>query len=56
MIDDKIPPNDGVLPGEADPFLLYGCVFRCDDAANKINNLEYSHVTKSEIPWDVSFY
>lgn len=31
IIDDKIPPKDGILPGKADPFIIYSCVQRCDD-------------------------
>lgn len=58
VIDDQIPPLAGILPGPADPFLLYGCVLRCDDTTTPLplDNLQYSHVTKSIIPWSVSEY
>ncbi|KAL4462643.1 hypothetical protein ABPG74_000473 [Tetrahymena malaccensis] len=56
IIDDKIPPNDGVSPGPASPFVLYGCVVRCEDPSDSKNNLSWSHVTQSNIAWDISYY
>ncbi|EWS73604.1 hypothetical protein TTHERM_000251239 (macronuclear) [Tetrahymena thermophila SB210] len=56
IIDDKIPPNSGVSPGSASPFILYGCIARCDDPFDSKNNQPWSHVTKSNIPWDISYY
>ncbi|KAL4494248.1 hypothetical protein ABPG73_018767 [Tetrahymena malaccensis] len=56
IIDDKIPPKDGISPGPASPFILYGCVVRCDDSSDSRNNLSWSHVTQSNIPWDISYY
>jgi hypothetical protein len=56
IIDDKIPPLEGILPGPADPFILYGCVSRCDVSTDPLDDLDYTHVTKAIIPWEVSKY
>ncbi|EWS73605.1 hypothetical protein TTHERM_000252299 (macronuclear) [Tetrahymena thermophila SB210] len=56
IIDGKIPLMDGVLPRSANPFILYGCVVRCDDPLDSKNILSWSHVTQSNIPWDISYY
>ncbi|KAL4462636.1 hypothetical protein ABPG74_000466, partial [Tetrahymena malaccensis] len=55
VIDNQIPPK-GIPPGAADPFLFYGCVYRCEDLINPSNNLDYYHLTKSIIPWSISYY
>ncbi|KAL4505213.1 hypothetical protein ABPG72_016280 [Tetrahymena utriculariae] len=55
IIDNQVPPQ-GIPPGPADPFLFYGCAYRCEDLGNPLNNLDYYHVTKSIIPWSISYY